>query len=115
MPKTTKDYDDMIEVLDTNRRSVVSNAVPTDSDTELILQMLQIHGQADFTERQCRIIRNLNFESITRARRKLQHSGQFLPVNPEVARRRKIKSYEIEQVAPKETASGLQQRIANNA
>lgn len=113
MAKTTKHYDLMVEVLGNNWPSKMTGVPPTDSDKELLIQMLQISG-ADFNAEQMGVIRQFNFESITRARRKLQRSGQFLPISDAVAKLRRLKSYEIQQVAPKESAGGLQRRIEQN-
>lgn len=114
MPKQTKTYREVEEVLHQNRVSPMTGVSPRDSDKELIIQVLQIHRGADFTAEQLEIIRSLNFESITRARRKFQESGLYIP-SPEVAKARRFKSYEVEQTAPSETAAGVQRRIEANA
>jgi hypothetical protein len=113
MAKQTRTSGEVEEVLHENRISPMSGVSPRDSDKELIIQILQIHRNAEFTAEQLSIIRNLNFESITRARRKFQENGLY-PPSPEVAKKRRIKSYEVEQTAPKETAAGLQNRIERN-
>lgn len=83
------------------------------SDSNLIIAILHVNGI--FLSHQDReIIRGISFESITRERRKLQEEGKYLPTDPEVARKRRIKGYEIQQTAPGETPHGLQERIANN-
>lgn len=110
--KTTKTFTIMEDALTKNRKSPLTGVGPRDSDTELIVQMLQLYMGIDLSEKQLGIIKSLNFESITRARRKLQQAGHFPPDSPEVARRRRIKGFEIQQVAPKETAEGLQRRIS---
>lgn len=111
MRKTTKHYRLMVDVLEHNRQSTMTGVRPTDSDKELLIQMLQFSG-TELTAKQMITIRKFNFESITRARRKLQRAGEYLPTSPEVARKRRLKSYEIQQTAPSETAGGLQRRIA---
>lgn len=88
------------------------------SDSNLIIGILHLNGlflSHDDREK----IRGIHFESITRERRKIQESkpgkpGRFLPTDPAVARKRRIKSYEIQQTAPSETPQGLQERIARN-
>lgn len=114
MRKNTKTYKEVVRILDQNAQSVVSRTTPRDSDSELIVQMMQIIHGADLNSNQVAIIRGMNFESITRCRRKLQEKGEYLP-SPEVAKKRRLKSYEIQQVAPKETAPGIQRRIEQNA
>ncbi len=113
MRKVTKTFAETLSVLRDNRVSPMSGVSPRDSDTELIIQILQLCHDAKLNERQLRILRGLNFESITRARRKLQEQGQYLP-SPEVAKKRRLKSYEVQQVAPSETAGGIQRRIEEN-
>jgi hypothetical protein len=83
------------------------------SDSVLIIGMLQING-AQLTKEQKRIILGMTFEGITRERRKLQEAGQYLPTDPAVAKKRRIKGYEVQQVAPTSDAQGLHDRIANN-
>ena len=87
---------------------------PRDSDNELILQYLHFHTDMTVTPEIAAVIRSISFESITRCRRKLQEKGQYLPDSPEVAKRRRLKGYELQQVAPKETAAGVQRRIEEN-
>lgn len=100
-------------VLSVNRKSPTNPVSPRDSDHELLIQFLQFHMEMKLTQAQIDIMRSVSFESITRCRRKLQESGEFLP-SLEVAKKRRLKGYEIEQVAPKEGAAGLQRRIALN-
>ena len=112
--KKTKTYKEVVRILETNDKSSMTGVAPRDSDKELIIQILQrIHGLGLNAE-QLGIMRSVNFESITRCRRKLQENGEYLP-SPEVAKRRRLKSYEVEQVAPTESAAGLQRRIEENA
>lgn len=113
MPKKTKIYDHVIELLEANRYSPVSKTNPRDSDRELIVQFLQLHMDAKLNAQQIALIRNCNFGSITRTRRKLQEAGQFWG-SPEVMAKRRIKSYEIQQTVPSETAAGIQRRIEEN-
>ncbi len=102
------------EILETNRKSPTNPVSPRDSDHELIIQFLQLHMHMGLNQAQIDLLRSVSFESLTRARRKLQENGEFLP-SPEVAKKRRLKNYEIHQVAPKETPAGLQQRIADNS
>lgn len=111
--KKTKTFDGVYEVLSKNRKSPTNNVSPRDSDHELLIQFLQFHMGMNLTQQQIDIMRSVSFESITRARRKLQEGGEFLP-SPEIARKRRVKSYEIQQTAPSESASGLQHRIQEN-
>jgi hypothetical protein len=113
MKKTTKTYDHVVELLSENRYSTVSHTTPRDSDQELYVQFLQIHLGANLNTQQIALIRNCNFGSITRTRRKLQEGGQFWG-SPEVMAKRRIKANEVQQVAPSESASGLQRRIEEN-
>lgn len=111
--KVTKTYAETLTVLRANRISPMSGVSPRDSDTELIIQILQFCHDAKLNARQLGILRSVNFESVTRARRKLQEGGEYLP-SPEVAKRRRMKGWELMQTAPGETASGIQRRIEDN-
>lgn len=113
MARKSKVFDNVIELLEANRRSTVSNTTPRDSDGELIVQFLQIHMGAELTPAQCAIIRGINFESIRRTRAKLQEKGLYWG-SPEIMRQRRIKGAEIQQTAPGETPQGLQRRIEEN-
>jgi hypothetical protein len=113
MKRLTKTAVDVEAILGENTASRMTGVTPCDSDTELIIQILQRRRGANFSADQMQIIRELNFESVTRCRRKLQENGQYLP-SPEVAQKRRLKSYEVQQTAPKETAGGLQRRIEEN-
>lgn len=110
MAKTTLHYDLMVDILEKNRPSGDTGIVPTDSDKELLIQMMQFSG-VYLSAAQRAKIREFSFESITRARRKLQRSGQYLPISAEVRQKRKLMSFELQQVAPTETAGGIQRRI----
>lgn len=114
MAQKTETFKQLEAILEENAKSQMSGVTPRDSDTELIIQILQRCRGANFTADQMNVMRTLNVESVTRARRKLQKSGLFLP-SPEVAKKRRLKGYELQQVAPKETAQGLQRRIESNA
>lgn len=80
-----------------------------DSDNELIVCLLQAEG-AYLTPHQVQVVKSFNFESITRARRKLQEAGQYMP-SPEVARQRRLKSYIVQQNAPTAKPVYLQELI----
>ena len=84
---------------------------PRDSDKELIIQFMQIHLGMELNAVQLELIRTVNFESITRARRKLQENGEYLPDDIEVARKRKLKGYLIEATAYSDSAPEVQRRI----
>lgn len=77
-----------------------------DSDTELLVAVLDKLG-ADLTVQQVAILRSFSVESITRQRRKLQEKGLY-PPSPEVAKRRRLKSYEVQQNAPTARPERLQ-------
>ena len=111
--KKTRTYKNVIKLLEENTPSTMTGVAPRDSDTELYIQYLQRILGAQLNAAQLTLIRSINFESITRCRRKLQENGEYLP-SPEVAKRRRLKSYEVEQVAPTESAAGLQRRIEEN-
>ena len=80
-----------------------------DSDSDLIIGVLYMLG-ANLTPEQKNIIRSVNFEGITRHRRKLQEAGKYMP-SPEVAKKRRLKSYIIEQNAPTAKAEYLDELI----
>lgn len=83
------------------------------SDSNLIIGILHLNGvylSHDDREK----IRGIHFESITRERRKLQEQGKYLPTDPAVARKRRIKGYEIQQTAPKLNPHQIQERIASS-
>lgn len=119
MAKKAYGYDRLVATLDKNTPSQMTGVPPRDSDRELIIQILQHElyeaGGIELTlsADQMDIMRRFNFESLTRARRKLQEAGKFMP-SPEVAKKRRLKSYEVEQTAPSETAQGLHRRIQDN-
>jgi len=113
MAKSTEHYDLMIEILTNNQKSQMTGIPPTDSDKELIIQLLQFSG-ADLSAEQMQLIRTFNFESLTRARRKLQQAGEYLPISHEVWKQRRLKGWELQQVTPSETATGMQRRIEQN-
>jgi len=80
-----------------------------DSDNVLIMQVLESVGM-NLTQEQKEIFHSVSFESITRARRKFQQNGEYMP-SPEVARQRRLKSYIVEQQAPESSPEHLQQLI----
>lgn len=106
-------YDTLVSVLDQNLPSRMTGVTPRDSDREMVIQILQFSG-CNLTAEQMTCMRQFNLESLTRARRKLQEAGNYLP-SPEVAKKRRLKSYEIQQTSPEETAQGLHARIVANA
>lgn len=110
MKKVTRTFKEVDQVLSENVHSHMTGVSPRDSDTELFIQILQRFHGAQFDARQMNTIREVKFESMSRARRKLQEGGQYLP-SPAVAKRRRLASYELQQVAPTESASGVQRRI----
>lgn len=112
--KKTKTFLGVERLLDENTPSSMTGVPPRDSDTELYIQYLQRILGCNLTANQLRIMRSVNYDSIGRARRKMQEAGQYLP-SPEVAKKRRLKGYEIQQVAPSESAAGLQRRIEENA
>jgi hypothetical protein len=109
MARKTYGYDRLIYVLEANHASKMTGVTPRDSDKELIIQMLQWEG-CNLAAEQMEKIRRFNFESLTRARRKLQEKGEY-PPSPGVARKRRLKAMIIQQTAPSESAAGLQRRI----
>lgn len=113
MAKKTKVYNQVVELLEENRISKMTGVSPRDSDKELLIQFMQIHLGMGLTAEQMDKLRTVNFESIRRTRAKLQEQGKFLG-SPEVMKKRRIKGFEVEQTAPKETPAGLQRRIQNN-
>ena len=119
MAKKAYGYDRLVDALEKNTPSRMTGVPPRDSDRELIIQILQHElyeaGGIELTlsADQMDIVRRFNFESLTRARRKLQEAGQFMP-SPEIAKKRRLKSYELQQTAPTETAQGVHRRIQEN-
>jgi hypothetical protein len=85
------------------------NPKARDSDKALIAFCLRELG-FHFTQEQIDIFLALSFESLTRCRRKLQEEGKYQP-SPEVARQRRLKSYEVQQTAPSATPDQLSRRI----
>jgi hypothetical protein len=65
------------------------------SDTELIIGVLHLKG-LHLSETQRDILRSVNLESIRRTRQKLQEAGKYLP-SPAVAKKRRLKSYVVQQ------------------
>ena len=112
--KQTLNYKRTVSLLEANRKSQMTGVGPRDSDKELLIQFMQIHLGMNLNAQQLELIRSVNFESITRCRRKLQENGEYLPDDPEVAKKRRLKGYELEQTAPGESAAGVQRRIEEN-
>jgi hypothetical protein len=112
MARKTYGYDRLIYVLSHNWPSRRTGITPRDSDKEMIIQILQFEG-AELTEAQMDLMRKFNFESLTRARRKLQEAGEYMP-SPEIAKKRRLKGCEVQQTAPKETPMGIHRRIQDN-
>lgn len=113
MRKVTIEFAETFSVLKNDQPSTMTGVRPRNSDSELMVQILQLCRNAKLNERQLGIMRAINWESVFRARRKLQEQGYFV-ADPEVRKRRHQKEVEIQQVAPSETAGGLQRRIATN-
>lgn len=78
------------------------------SDTELLIQFLELQGFGKMSEAQKLAFRKVSFESITRARRKFQEEGQFLP-NEKVGKQRRLKSMIVQQNAPTARPARIQQ------
>lgn len=112
-PQKTRTYVEVEQLLRENAVSRQTGVSPRDSDNELFIQVLQRHRGANLSAEQLNIIRSVKYESISRARRKLQAEGKYLP-SPEVARHRRIKGAELQQTAPSESAAGVQRRIETN-
>jgi hypothetical protein len=79
------------------------------SDTELIIGVLHLKG-LQLTEPQREILRSVNLESIRRMRQKLQEAGKYLP-SPEVARKRRLKGYTVQQNITRTDPGQTQQLI----
>lgn len=66
----------------------------TDSDLQIgVLHMIGFH----MSEAQRQLFRSVSMESIRRTRQKFQKAGKYLPTDPEVARRRKVKADTVTQ------------------
>lgn len=111
--RKTRTFKAVEKLLGENTPSNMTGVAPRDSDTELYIQYLQRILGVGLNAGQLQLIRSINVESITRCRRKLQEAGEYLP-SPEVAKKRRLKGNEIERVAPKVSASELQERIERN-
>ncbi len=83
------------------------------SDNDLLLAVLFMNGVL-LSPKDKEMFRRINFESVTRCRRKFQEDGQYEPTDPVVAQQRNFKALEIQQVAPSSTARQLQERIERN-
>ena len=112
--KKTKTSEAVEKLLKENIPSRMTGVPPRDSDKELIIQYLQVHLGMNLNAQQLELLRTVNFESIRRERAKFQEKGMYLG-SPEVMAKRKRKAMEVEQVAPSESAHGLQRRIESNA
>lgn len=109
--KPTIEFTETVTVLHANRKSLMTGSTPRNSDTELMVQILQLCRDAKLNERQLNIMRSINWESVFRARRKLQEKGYFV-ADPEVRKKRHQKEVEIQQVAVGVSPAELQRRIA---
>ena len=112
--KKTKTQVGVEKLLDENLPSRMTGISPRDSDKELLIQFMQRILGMNLNATQIKLIRTVNFESIRRTRQKFQEQGKYWG-SPEVMKKRRIKSYELQQVAPKESPAGLQRRIEENA
>lgn len=81
-----------------------------DSDNVLIVHLLQLHG-AKLNADQIAVVCGLNFESVTRARRKLQEDGQYLP-SAAVAKERQLRAQVVAQGIRTTNAAGAQQLVS---
>jgi hypothetical protein len=113
MMKKTETQKGVERLLAENVPSRMTGVTPRDSDKELLIQYMQRILGMNLNAAQIELIRTVNFESIRRSRQRLQENGKYWG-SPEVMQRRRIKSYEIQQVAPKESPAGLQRRIQEN-
>lgn len=82
------------------------------SDKELIIGVLQARG-ANLDEHQRQLLRGISFESITRARRKYQEEGLYLP-SEAIQRTRKFKSMSVQQSIPSTKPDSVQELIERN-
>lgn len=113
MARKTYGFDRLVSVLENNWPSQMTGTTPRDSDKEMIIQVLQFEG-CNLSAEQMEVIRRFNFESLTRARRKFQEKGKYMPDSPAVIKKRRLKAAEVEQTAPTETAQGLHYRVQSN-
>lgn len=111
--KPTIEFVETVTILHNNQRSNMTGVTPRNSDTELMVQILQLCRNAKLNERQLNIIRSINWESVFRARRKLQEKGYFV-ADPEVRKKRHQKEIEIQQVAVGVSPEELQRRLSEN-
>lgn len=111
--KKTQTFKAVENLLAENTPSRMTGIGPRDSDKELLIQYMQRILGMNLNAQQIDLIRTVNFESIRRCRQKLQEQGKYWG-SPEVMKKRRIKSYELQQVAPTESAAGIQRRIEEN-
>lgn len=80
------------------------------SDGVLIIELLNRRG-ANLTPHQEQLIRGIVFESITRCRRIFQNKLKKYVADPNVARERRVKGYQMQQRMPKAKPSEVEQII----
>ena len=95
----------MSKVADRVKEILSRNLSARNSDKYLLLDYLQEQG-VNFTPEQTEIFLSVNFESITRVRRKLQEEGKYL-ADPEIEKQRKLKASMTRYVAPIATTNNL--------
>lgn len=77
-----------------------------ESDRELLIQVMQRRG-VNLSASQIDKLRDINFETITRIRRKLNEQGKYLP-SVRTAKARHLKSLTMQQNAPVADAKRLE-------
>ena len=81
------------------------------SDTELTIGVLHLKGLI-LSEDQRNILRSVNLESIRRTMQKLQEAGKYM-LSPEIARKRRLKGYIVQQNITGMDPDRTQQLITN--
>lgn len=89
------------------RMILKENTETRNSDGLLILEYLERHRGLVFPEDIRQQILSVNFETITRARRKIQSSGRYLPTDRTIIRRRRL------EMVYREVMRGIQKPIRN--
>jgi hypothetical protein len=87
-------------------KSILENSQDARNSDKVLLHDYLQHKGIGFNEKQTDIFLSVNFETITRIRRKLQEEGLYL-ADAETSRQRKLKASIVKEVAPIAPSSSL--------
>lgn len=93
-------------------RVLIRSEKSRSSDNLLLAHILQEQG-LQMSSDNWAIFMSVNFESITRCRRKFQKAGLY-PPTPEVAKRRRLKAMIVQQNIPTTKAENVPELISEN-